>query len=104
PEVFVGQLDRLLELGKDPTAYTIAVMPLDLARHPGLTGTFELLEFAGLGPDVLIVEAAAATDDLTIDPVTTEFYRGVMADLLDVAVKGEAALDLIRGIRATFAA
>jgi transcriptional regulator with XRE-family HTH domain len=104
PEVFVGQLDHLIDLGKDTSAYTIAVMPLGLTHNPGFVGTFELLQFAGTGPDALFVEAAASTDDLTMDADTTSFYRDVMADLLAVSLTGDAALDLIRGIRSSFTA
>jgi transcriptional regulator with XRE-family HTH domain len=103
PEVFVGQLDHLIELGQETPAYTIAVMPLGVTHNPGFTGTFELLQFGGAGPDALFVEAAAATDDLTLDAETTAFYREVMADLLAVSLTGDAALDLIRGIRSSFA-
>jgi transcriptional regulator with XRE-family HTH domain len=103
PEVFAGQLDHLLDLGKDSATYTIAVMPLGQTVNPGLTGTFELLEFGGLGPDVLFVEAAASTDDLTTDEETTVFYRAVLADLLEASLKGDAVLDLIRGIRSSLA-
>jgi transcriptional regulator with XRE-family HTH domain len=103
-DIFVRQLDHLLEAGKDTTANTLAVMPLGLARNPGLAGTFELLQFDGTHPDVLFVEAAASTDDLRRDRATTKFFRDVMAELLDVSLTGEAALDLIRGIRTSFAA
>lgn len=101
PEVFAGQLDHLIKLGMDSAAYTIAVMPLGVPNNPGITGTFELLQFAGTGPDALFVEAAASTDDLTMDVETTAFYRDVMADLLAVSLTGDAALDLLRGIRSS---
>jgi transcriptional regulator with XRE-family HTH domain len=104
PEVFVPQLDHLLDLGGQPQTYTIAVMPLGLTHNPGVTGTFELLQFTGDQPDALFVEAAASTDDLTMHPDTTAFYRAVMADLLAVSLTGDAARDLIRGIRSTHAA
>ncbi len=98
--VMARQLDHLLAVSKE-TGYTIAVTPLDVVRHPGLTGTFELLEFAGTGdPDVLFVEAAANTDDLTLDRATTAEYGEVLTDLLTVARVGEDALEMIREARA----
>ena len=102
PEVFVEQLDHLITLGKDAGAYTIAVTPLSLARNPGMAGTFNLLELGGLYPNVLFVEAASSTDDLIMEKSTTEFFKEVLTDLLEVSLTGEAALDLIRGIRASF--
>ncbi|WP_067497537.1 helix-turn-helix transcriptional regulator [Actinoplanes sp. TFC3] len=97
--VMADQLDHLLSLMAQ-SAYRIAVTPIDLDRHPGLGGTFELLEFAGTrDPDVLFVEAAGGTDDLRTDPETTRRFRDISANLLDVALTGDAAADFIRGIR-----
>ncbi|GAA2561529.1 helix-turn-helix transcriptional regulator [Winogradskya consettensis] len=98
--VLAGQLDHLLTLARE-NAYTLAVTPIELDRHPGLGGTFELLEFAGTAdPDVLFVEAAASTDDLSLDQELTAVYGEIMRELLTVGLTGDAALDLIRGIRA----
>ncbi|WP_305789420.1 helix-turn-helix domain-containing protein [Symbioplanes lichenis] len=101
--VMARQLDHLLEIGRQP-AYTLAVTPLDLARNPGLGGTFELLEFAGTGdPDVLFVEAAADTDDLTLDPALTAEHKEVVKDLLTVGLTGDEALEFIRAVRTSMA-
>ncbi|MFI5933124.1 helix-turn-helix domain-containing protein [Actinoplanes sp. NPDC051494] len=104
PAVMAAQLGHLLALAEDPV-YTIAVAPLDLTQHPGLAGTYELLEFAGTGdPDVLFVEAAAATDDLSLDPEMTALYRDITADLLAAALTGDAALELISTVRTAMSA
>jgi len=104
PAVMAAQLGHLLDLAEDPV-YTIAVAPLDLAGHPGLAGTYELLEFAGTGdPDVLFVEAAAATDDLSLDPEMTALYRDITSDLLAASLTGDAALELISTVRTEMSA
>ncbi|WP_306213166.1 helix-turn-helix domain-containing protein [Actinoplanes sp. RD1] len=97
--VMARQLDHLLEQGREP-ALTLAVAPLDLLRHPGLGGPFELLEFAGAAdPDVLFVEAAAGTDDLTLDRGLTAEHKRIVDDLLTVGLTGDEALDFVRGVR-----
>lgn len=101
--VMAAQLDHLLELAKE-SAYTFGITPLGLERHPGLGGTFELLEFAGTDdPDVFFAEAPGGTDDLRTDTEITAQYREVMTDLLASGLSGEAALDMIRGVRAGLA-
>ncbi|WP_063643159.1 helix-turn-helix transcriptional regulator [Actinoplanes sp. N902-109] len=96
--VMVEQLDHLMEVARQP-AYSIGITPVDLLQHPGLSGTFELLQFPGADPDVLFVEAAAGTDDLVVDPAMTALYGDVMADLLAVAHTGDAALEVIHSVR-----
>jgi transcriptional regulator with XRE-family HTH domain len=96
------QLDHLLDLATNKTAYTIGVTPLDLVHHSGLGGTFELLQFGGKDhTDVLFVEAAAGTDSLTMNSDMTSLFRDIVQDLLVYGRTGNDALDMIRSIRAS---
>ena len=98
------QLDHLVELAKEPGVYLIVITPLDMVDHPGLSGTFELLQFdQGTHNDVLFVEAAGGTDDLRTDKETTAHFRVVMQEFLERGLSGDAAIDMIRSIRAGFA-
>ncbi|GAB1643021.1 helix-turn-helix domain-containing protein [Krasilnikovia sp. MM14-A1259] len=98
PTVMRHQLDHLLEMGR-MSAITLIVVPLSLAGHPGLGGTFELLEFAGSGdPDVLFVESAAS-DWLVQTPEVTAHYRETMKILEMDSLTGDAAVRAVHEIR-----
>ncbi|GAA3346769.1 helix-turn-helix transcriptional regulator [Amorphoplanes nipponensis] len=92
------QLDHLLAMAALP-AITVVVVPLGLEGHPGLGGTFELLEFAGSGrPDMLFLEAVTR-DFIVTDEEATAPYRESMKILREVGWSGEDALGVIGEIR-----
>ncbi|KUL40508.1 helix-turn-helix domain-containing protein [Actinoplanes awajinensis] len=93
------QLDHLLGLAADGSAYSISVTPLDLVHHSGLGGTFELLQFEGSLDDVLFIEGAAGLDSLTADKTQTERFRGIVSDLRTYGLGGNEALDFLRSVR-----
>jgi transcriptional regulator with XRE-family HTH domain len=93
------QLDHLLRLADDASAYSLSVTPLDLVHHSGLGGTFELLQFDNTHVDVLFTEGAAGLDSLTMNAVQTERFRDIVSDLRTYGLSGGDALDLIRSIR-----
>jgi hypothetical protein len=100
-QVMVTQIDHLLELHKRPSI-TLIVIPLTLGEHPGLGGTFELLEFAGHSdPDVLFVESAAQ-DFVEKDVEVTQNYRENMRILAARGLIGAAANDAILDARRLF--
>jgi len=97
------QLDHLLEMAARPSI-TVVVLPLRLEGHPGLGGTFELLEFAGSGrPDMLFLEAVTH-DFIVTEEAATAPYRESMKALQEVGWSGEAATGAIREIRGTLRA
>ena len=92
------QLDHLLEMAAKP-AITVVVLPLRLEGHPGLGGTFELLEFAGSGrPDMLFLEAVTH-DFIVTEEAATAPYRESMKALQEVGWSGEDATGAIEEIR-----
>lgn len=92
------QLDHLLHLAARPSI-TVVVVPLRLEGHPGLGGTFELLEFAGPArPDLLFLEAVTHDFIVTGEQATAP-YRESMKTLQEVGRSGPDALDAIREIR-----
>jgi hypothetical protein len=96
--VMRAQLDRLAELVEAPTA-TVVIVPLELAGHPGLGGTFELLTFSDpVAPHLVFVESAAA-DFIVDDPAVTESYRETIAMLTELGRTGAAAQEMINRAR-----
>ena len=94
------QLDHLLALAADRSAYTIAVTPLDLVHNSGLGGNFELLQFDQADHiNVLFVESAAGADALLTDEKMTDFYGEIMKDLLRYGRTGDHAMTMIRDAR-----
>jgi hypothetical protein len=92
------QLDHLLDLAARPSI-TVVVVPLRLEGHPGLGGTFELLEFAGSGrPDMLFLEAVTHDFIVTEEEATTP-YRESMKALQKAGWSGEDATGAIQEIR-----
>lgn len=92
------QLDHLLEMAARPSI-TVVVIPLRLEGHPGLGGTFELLEFAGSGrPDMLFLEAVTH-DFIVTEEEATAPYRESMKALREVGWSGADATGVIEEIR-----
>jgi hypothetical protein len=98
--VMAAQLDHLLTMAERPTI-SLAVIPLGIGGHPGLGGTFDLLEFAGENDiDVLFVESAA-NDVFIRDAEVAQDFHEFMDVLLSVGLTGDDALREIRDIRAS---
>ncbi len=94
------QLEHILDLMADESAYTLAVLPIDTVNQSGLDGTFELLQFKEpQHPNVLFAEAAAEYGTLTLNETHTKLVRGHMDDLLRYGVTGNAAVAMVRSIR-----
>ncbi|REE96305.1 helix-turn-helix domain-containing protein [Thermomonospora umbrina] len=56
PEVFNEQMDHLIEVSQLPNV-TLQVIPLDAGAHPGMHGSFVVMQFAeDLGPNIVYVE------------------------------------------------
>jgi transcriptional regulator with XRE-family HTH domain len=55
PLIMRDQLRRLLDTAEMPNV-TIQVMPLDSTTHPGVAGSFSLVNFPGPTPDVVLLE------------------------------------------------
>ena len=92
------QLDHLLHMAQWPSV-TVVVIPLRLEGHPGLGGTFELLEFAGSGRNDMLFLEAVTQDFIVTDEAATAPYRESMKALQKVGWSGPDALDAIREIR-----
>jgi transcriptional regulator with XRE-family HTH domain len=92
------QLDHLLDMTRHSSIQLI-VVPLALEGHPGLGGTFELLEFAGSGDSDVVFVESAAQDFVVEDQKVTRSYRENMKILQETGVTGDGAAATISAIR-----
>jgi transcriptional regulator with XRE-family HTH domain len=65
PQVMAGQLRRLLEVSEQANV-NIQVIPFQYGAHPGMTGTFSLLEFPE-SADSTVVYFEGVTSDLYLE-------------------------------------
>ncbi|MFE0459254.1 helix-turn-helix domain-containing protein [Kitasatospora sp. NPDC058965] len=65
PQVMAAQLRRLLEVGEQANV-NIQVIPFQYGAHPGMTGTFSLLEFPE-SADSTVVYFEGVTSDLYLE-------------------------------------
>jgi hypothetical protein len=100
--VMQAQLDHLLKLAEDPFL-NLAVMPMRLGAHPGLGGSFEVLEFFDPeDEDIVFVESAAT--DVIIKGEATEQYSETIEALLQTGLTGAEARQAVQDIRDSFTA
>ncbi|MDS1272673.1 helix-turn-helix transcriptional regulator [Lipingzhangella sp. LS1_29] len=97
PEVMNEQIGHLLEL-IDQRKIRLQVVPIATTRHhPGLTGPFKVLSFAGQ-PDLIYVETVARGEMVT-DPERVHAVTLLFTTLQGVALSPEQSLQLLYTIR-----
>ena len=96
-DVMRAQLRHLLELAERPTV-TLVVPPISGGGHPGLGGSFELLEFVGRGDaDVAFIESMVS-DTVVNEPEQTATLREIMDVLVEECPTGPDAVKQIKKI------
>ncbi|GAB2812731.1 helix-turn-helix transcriptional regulator [Actinoallomurus bryophytorum] len=75
------QLETLIVVGERPNV-TVQVVPSEAGSHPGLEGSFTILSFAGVTPDVGYIEGAGG--------------HGILVEKVDRVLALEVRYDLIR--------
>jgi transcriptional regulator with XRE-family HTH domain len=88
PNVMRDQVRRLRELAELPSV-TLQVMPLDGPPHPGLVGSFSLLEFPESGEEVVLIEnvlgyAYLDPDNRQVARTFTSAFERIVATALPV--------------------
>ena len=95
PRVMARQLRHLIDLTENPSI-TINVVPAKVAAHPGLTGQFTILEFAG---DRTIVFVEDRTTGIFLDDETkVGLYMLTVEKLTDIALDERASKRLMQSI------
>ena len=94
PEVMQAQFQYLIEVSELPHV-TFQVIPFDAGAHPGMPGSFILLQFGDAAiPDVIYVDSMAG--ELFLEEVAdVRRYRLVFEHLRAVAASPEASLSLV---------
>ena len=94
PEVMQAQFQYLIEVSELPHV-TFQVIPFDAGAHPGMPGSFILLQFGDAAiPDVIYVDTMAG--ELFLEEVAdVRRYKLVFEHLRAVAASPEASLSLV---------
>lgn len=91
PEIMRDQIQRLLE-ESEKHSVILRVIPFSAGVHPGMQGSFAILQFTPPVPDIVYIEAIAA--DLFLDgEVEVERYNAIFNRLETVAFSPEATRD-----------
>jgi transcriptional regulator with XRE-family HTH domain len=93
------QLRAIADRAERDELLTVRVIPFDAGEHPGLFGSFTLMEFEGDVADVLYLDSGRGliTKIEAEDPQMAE-YADDFDDLLDVALSAEKSIEFIRSV------
>ncbi|MFI0417863.1 helix-turn-helix transcriptional regulator [Spongiactinospora sp. 9N601] len=93
PTIMREQLRRLLDDSERPDM-TVQVIPFSVGAHPGMTGSFVILQFADEDHEIVYLEAS--TTDLFLESKGDVYrYRRQFDRLCEQAATPEATRDLI---------
>jgi hypothetical protein len=95
PEVMERQLRRLLELADEPSI-SIRIVPLNAGAHPGLSGSFILLDLDETNEVLLFLEGAGSDLVIRDEKNLIDPFVGYFATLTDLALSEEDTRSLIR--------
>ncbi len=92
-----AQLDRLAEAQELPHV-TLQALPYDVGAHPGMAGSFVILQFAeAVAGDVVYLESMAGDLFLESDPDVARFAV-IFEHLRALALPPDASVQLISGV------
>lgn len=103
-EVMREQLDHLLRITDLPTVH-LQVIPFDAGAHPGMTGSFVVMNFAeAIGPDIVYIDSQAGdlfleeeTDIARYNLVFTHLRAGALSPSASTSLIATVAKDLHPG-------
>jgi transcriptional regulator with XRE-family HTH domain len=102
PQIMHQQLDHLVALGESE-AVDIVVLPYSVGAHPGLSGTFELLDFDFDDVGTMLFLELPYDTALEDDREQVETYELTFTTLSEIGSHGKDAFRLIRAVQADFA-
>jgi transcriptional regulator with XRE-family HTH domain len=97
-ELMIEQLRELIRLAR-AAVIEIRILPLAPTRLLTLEGAFALVEMSD--GDAVLYQESTLTDEIVDHPETIETYRGIVKQMLDVALRGEVSVRLIEAKVAT---
>src|SRR5690348_15455727 len=97
--IMPAQLRAIADRAERDELLTVRVIPFDAGEHPGLFGSFTLLEFEGDVADVLYLDSGRGLINMidAEDPQMPE-YADDFDELLDMALSAEKSIELIRSV------
>lgn len=94
PQVMTEQLGRLLDVGKEPNV-TIQVLPFSAGVHPGMSGSFVVMEFAEAVDLPVVYADSAVGDQFVEDEADVQRHRAVFERLTAQALSPADSSKLI---------
>jgi len=97
--IMPAQLRAIADRAEQDELLTVRVIPFDAGEHPGLFGSFTLMEFEGDVADVLYLDSGRGLINKidAEDPQMAE-YTDDFDELLDVALSAEKSIEFIRSV------
>ncbi len=92
PPVMRSQLEHLAEAAKLPHI-TLQIIPFDVGAHPGMPGSFVVLDFVA-DPNVVYIDSMAG-DLFLEEEVEVRRYTGIYEHLRAVALSPKASAELV---------
>jgi hypothetical protein len=98
PSIMPNQLRHTASRAEDDELLTIRIIPFKAGAHPGLTGTFTLLEFDGPMPDLVYLDTGRDPTLIIGDDLKTAEYADDFETLLETALSAVDSIELIRQV------
>jgi transcriptional regulator with XRE-family HTH domain len=98
PSIMPNQLRYIADRAEREELLTIRILPFKVGAHPGLSGTFTLLEFDGSLPDLLYLDTGRNPTLITGDDPRIAEYADDFEVLLESALPADASIELIRQV------
>jgi transcriptional regulator with XRE-family HTH domain len=97
--VMSAQLTRLVEADDRPNV-TVQIIPFQAGAHPGMDGSFVVLEFEGAPEQTVIYTESAAGGLFLEEDAEVHRYMLMFEHLLSAALRPQASADLLAAIAA----
>jgi transcriptional regulator with XRE-family HTH domain len=98
PSIMPSQLKHIAGRAEREELLTIRIVPFKTGAHPGLSGTFTLLEFDGAMPDLLYLDTGRNPTLITGDDPRIAEYADDFEVLLESALPADESIELIRQV------
>jgi transcriptional regulator with XRE-family HTH domain len=89
------QLRHLISVTELPNV-TIQIVPFTAGIHPGMTGPFELIQFADAPDENIVFREVTSSDTISDDPAETQNYLKTFARIAGISLKPSDSVDQLR--------
>jgi len=102
PTIMARQLQHLADVAELPNI-TIQIVPFTAGLHPGMKGSFEVVQFADSPDEDVVFLEGPRGDFISDDPNETKGYLEVFERITETALPPEDSVDRLRGVAAEMA-